>query len=87
MYEICTSLRLENTCLNYAIDNLHLVQALPVIFKSQGQIILSKAEAMRESVGTAQHLGFMAEVQEEMQVRGLCALVTFESFCLAYSSM
>ena len=73
-------------CLNCVIDNLPLVQALPVVFKCQGQVILSKAEAMGESVGTA-HLGFMAEVQEEMQVRGLCALVTFESFCLAYSSM
>ena len=38
-----------------------------MVFKSQGQVILSKAEAMGESVGAA-HLGFMADVQQEVQV-------------------
>ena len=42
-------------------------QAIPLLFMSQGQIILRKAEAMGKSVGMA-HLGFMAEVQEEMKV-------------------
>ena len=42
-----------------------------MVFKGQGQIILNKAEALGESVGAA-HLGFMAEVQEEMKVCVLC---------------
>lgn len=40
---------------------------LPLVFVGQGQLILEKAKSMGESVG-ASRLGFMAEVQEEMQV-------------------
>ncbi|CAM9597767.1 unnamed protein product [Scytosiphon promiscuus] len=46
---------------------LWIVKMLPTVFVGQGQLILSKAETMGESVGAAR-LGFMAEVQKEMQV-------------------
>lgn len=56
-----------------------------MVFKSQGQVILSKAEAMGNSVG-ATHMGFMAEVQEEMQVCGLCALVLYKRASMTHRS-
>ncbi|CAM9693883.1 unnamed protein product, partial [Laminaria digitata] len=40
---------------------------LPVVFKGQGELILRQAQSMGESVGTT-HLGFMADVQDELQV-------------------
>ena len=52
-------------------------QTLPVVFKGQGQLILEKAQSMGESVGTSQ-LGFMADVQDELQVRALSAGLTKE---------
>lgn len=75
-------------CTRHLVDNLSImrarqnvktrrVQALPAAFKSQGEVILGKAEAMGESVGHA-HLGFMAEVQEEMQVCGLNVFILYE---------
>ncbi|CAM9643523.1 unnamed protein product [Scytosiphon promiscuus] len=46
---------------------LWVVKMLPLVFVGEGQLILSKAKTMGESVGAA-HLGFMAEVQEEMEI-------------------
>eukprot|EP00903_Cladosiphon_okamuranus_P022759 g20951.t1 len=46
---------------------LWIVKKLAVVFQGQGDIILSKAKSMGESVGAA-NLGFMAQVQGELQV-------------------
>lgn len=46
---------------------------LPLVFIGQGQLILSKAQSMGESVGAA-HVGFMADVREEVQVSCSCHL-------------
>ncbi|CAM9628063.1 unnamed protein product [Ectocarpus sp. 12 AP-2014] len=47
---------------------LWIFKVLPVVFKGQGELIVEEAQAMGdESVGTA-HLGFMADVRDELGV-------------------
>lgn len=49
-------------------------QVLPVVFKGQGELIVEEAQSMADdSVGTA-HLGFMADVRDELEV---CALAAY----------
>lgn len=54
-----------------------LMQALPLVFKGQGRVILDEARSMGESVGTSQ-LGFMADVQDEIKVSPESEFLTFD---------
>lgn len=57
----------SHSSLSPASTRIYDLQIMPAAFRSQGEAILNRATSMDASVGSTR-LGFMADVQEEIQV-------------------